>query len=74
MNKTMMRGVAMAVLLLAGGTVMAQEYPTKPIKIIVPFPAGGTTDVLARLVAERMTDSLGKTVFVSARRLHPPDA
>lgn len=67
MKKTVMHGIAMAVLLFTGSSVIAQEFPTKPIKIIVPFPPGGTTDVLARLVAERMAESMGKPVIVENR-------
>lgn len=44
---------------------MAQDkWPTKAIKIIVPFPAGGTSDVLARLVGQKLSDSLGQPVVV----------
>ncbi len=42
----------------------AQAYPNKPIKIIVPFPAGGTTDLVARLVGQRMSESMGQPVLV----------
>lgn len=42
----------------------AQNYPTKPIKIVVPFPAGGTSDVLARLIGQKMTESWGQAVVV----------
>jgi tripartite-type tricarboxylate transporter receptor subunit TctC len=45
----------------------AQAYPSKPIKMIVPFPAGGTTDIVARLVAQRMSDSMGQPVTVENR-------
>jgi tripartite-type tricarboxylate transporter receptor subunit TctC len=39
-------------------------YPTKPIKIVVPFPAGGTSDVLARLIGQKMTESWGQPVVI----------
>jgi tripartite-type tricarboxylate transporter receptor subunit TctC len=42
----------------------SQAYPTRPITIIVPFPAGGPTDTIARLLSERMRASLGQTVIV----------
>lgn len=45
----------------------AQAYPIKPIKMIVPFPAGGTTDIVARLVAQRMSESMGQPVTVDNR-------
>jgi tripartite-type tricarboxylate transporter receptor subunit TctC len=40
------------------------DYPAKPIKIVVPFPAGGTSDVLARLIGQKMTESWGQPVVV----------
>lgn len=40
------------------------SYPNKPIKIVVPFPAGGTSDVLARLLGQKLSDSLGQPVIV----------
>lgn len=43
---------------------MAQSYPGKPIRIIVPFPAGGSTDVAARLVGEYLSRTLGQQVYV----------
>src|SRR6476646_2536341 len=42
----------------------AQAYPSKPITIIVPFAAGGSTDVIGRILAERMRVSLGQTVII----------
>jgi len=42
----------------------AQAYPNKPIKMVVPFPAGGTTDLVARLVGQRMSESMGQPVLI----------
>jgi tripartite-type tricarboxylate transporter receptor subunit TctC len=60
------QAVALA-LALSGGSAMAQAWPSKPISLIVPFPAGGTTDVLARALAEKLTVSLGQTVIVESK-------
>lgn len=49
------------------GLALAQAYPSKPIKMIVPFPAGGTTDIVARIVAQRMSESMGQPVLVDNR-------
>ncbi len=50
-----------------GNGANAQSWPNKPISLIVPFPAGGTTDVLARALAEKLTQSLGQTVIVESK-------
>src|SRR5262245_35219135 len=42
----------------------AQSYPEKPIKLVVPFPAGGATDPTARLIAQRLQSSFGQTIIV----------
>jgi len=53
--------------LLAAGPVAAQAYPTKPIRMLVGFAAGGPTDVIARIVAQDMTVALGQSVIVENR-------
>ncbi len=46
------------------GLCMAQQWPTKPIRLVVPYPPGGGTDVVARLIAEPLTQALNQSVFI----------
>ena len=58
---------AAGTLLLSAGVADAQSWPTKPISLIVPFPAGGTTDVLARALSEPLGKALGQAVIVESK-------
>ena len=51
----------------ASGPAFAQTYPTKTIRLIAPFPPGGTTDVLSRIMAQKLSDTLGRQVVVENR-------
>jgi len=59
--------IAATALVLACAPVSAQEYPTKPIKIIVPFAAGGPADVYARFIGARLSEAMGQPVVVEDR-------
>jgi len=48
-------------------TAEAQTYPTKPIRMIVPFPAGGATDILARALSQKLGEKIGQTIIVDNR-------
>ena len=62
-RRRLVQAAALAVA-MAGSSAMAQAWPNKPISLIVPFPAGGTTDVLARALGEKLAQSLGQPVIV----------
>ena len=64
--KTLLLGLA-AALSLASGVVLAQPYPSKPIRIIVAYPPGGGTDVLARLAGKYLNDSIKQSVVIENR-------
>jgi len=52
---------------ISGGTAAAQDYPSRPVKIVVPYPAGGSNDIIARIVAQKMSDRVGQQFFVENR-------
>ena len=56
--------LSMVALLLAAAGAVAQPYPAKPIKFVVPFSAGSATDIVARTVAESMGKSMGQTIII----------
>ena len=64
MLKTFTRNILLAALCSAAGLASAQAWPAKTVTIVVPFPAGGTTDVLARAVATKLAAAIGQPVIV----------
>jgi tripartite-type tricarboxylate transporter receptor subunit TctC len=71
MTTTIMRALAVCAALLvpgaallAPGGALAQPYPNKPVKIIVPFSAGGVTDIAGRLIAQKLSEKLGQQFFI----------
>jgi tripartite-type tricarboxylate transporter receptor subunit TctC len=59
--------LALTAAVTVAGTASAQSYPAKPIRLIVPYPAGGATDFFARLVFPKMGEALGQAVIVENR-------
>jgi len=67
MKRTLGIVFALCACLAAAGAYAQASYPTKPIRFIVPFPPGGGTDILARVIATRLTESLGWQIVVDNR-------
>lgn len=67
LNKSLMRLLAACFMLAAGHYAQAQSYPTHAIRMIVPFPPGGSIDVLARPLAQKMSELMGQQVVVDYR-------
>src|SRR6185295_13562447 len=61
------RAAALVASLLAGAAALAQDYPAKPLRLVVPFPPGGGNDTVARVIAQRMSPALGQPVVVDNR-------
>ena len=61
------RLLVLGAMFFAGGAAVAQTYPDKPVRLVVPYAAGAAADQLARMVGERLTQGLGQTVIVDNR-------
>jgi len=67
LRSTMIAGFAALGFIVPAQTATAQNYPARPIRLIVPFPPGGGTDITARAVAQKLGESWGQTVVVDNR-------
>ena len=59
--------LALAALGLFPGAALPQAYPSKPVRMIAPYPPGGSSDILARIVAQKLADALGRPVVIENR-------
>ncbi len=67
MRKTLAIAVAWLATIGAAGLAVAQSYPAKPVRMLVAFPAGGSADIVARVLAQKLSESVGQNFFVDNR-------
>jgi tripartite-type tricarboxylate transporter receptor subunit TctC len=72
MKRRIFQSISLSALLTLGASLLpsvavAQSYPSKPVRLIVPFPAGGATDIFARVLSQKLGEKLGSTVVVENR-------
>lgn len=65
--RTLIAAVALVAAAIAGSKALAQSYPARPVTIVVPFAAGGGSDLLARLVSQKLEEKLGKPFIIENR-------
>ncbi len=62
--RSIARLAAFCAVLLLAGSAFAQQYPNKPVKIVIPFPPAGVTDIVGRLVAQKLSERLGQQFYI----------
>ena len=67
MSKYVVTGAVAAAIIAGAGPAHAQQFPTKPVKIVVPYAPGGATDIVARIVGEEMRKTLGQPFVVESK-------
>src|SRR6185295_16066952 len=70
LNETMIRSlvrIALLAILCLHGLAWAQAFPTRTVRIVIPFPPGGTSDILARTLAQKLTEEWGQQVIAENR-------
>ena len=60
-------GFALALVLITATSALAQSYPNRPVRIVVPFPAGGGVDTMARIIGNKLSERIGQPVLVEHR-------
>jgi tripartite-type tricarboxylate transporter receptor subunit TctC len=65
--KTIVRALAVSFAVMGGGVVLAQNYPAKPVRVVVPWPPGGANDIVGRIVAQRLGDQTGQQFVIDNR-------
>jgi tripartite-type tricarboxylate transporter receptor subunit TctC len=63
-RRAVLLGLSCLVTLAVSSAAFAQQYPDKPVKIIIPFPAGGVTDIAGRLIAQKLSEKLGQQFYI----------
>ena len=68
MTSRIARAICCAIFLFGtASAVLAQEYPSKPIRFVVPYPPGGSSDIMARIIGQKLTESWGQAVVIDNR-------
>jgi tripartite-type tricarboxylate transporter receptor subunit TctC len=65
--RTSAKALCVALLALGSSAAGAQEYPARPLRVIVAYPPGGSTDIIARIIGQKLSDRFGQTVLVDNR-------